>query len=531
MTTLKGKPAIIYSRFSSTKQQHGISIERQNDAAHAYIRHEGLNLLMEGTWSDQGVSAYKGKHREEGELGRLLDLLQARKLPEGIVLVVENLDRLSRETPLDALELVTDIVRTGASIATVHDSQVYSKAEFDRNPSSLFLLVAHMQRANSESEARSKRSIASCEKKRKLQAQGKVTKGRKSFWINSDGSLKPEQVKLIKGMVDQYLSGDGYIQIAKRLNKTGIPTPSGRGAWQQGVIARLLKNPQLLGLVGANKLYPAAIDQQTFKQIQELSEGRRGGGHASKTFSSATRGILVCGECGGSMQVIRSGLGKRTVRCRKAFSDGCDNKGGVSYRLSTLFAVKEARMKILERAAEEHIEDVESTTQVELEQVEKQIQRLIKLASMTDDNINQISDEIRRLKDQQDTLRHQTSIEAQRSELTAFDEIVNLDQELTEHVTAALEGDGGIAASEEINRLLRRAQVELKLEKRNGKQGISSGSHWACVTGGANMTVFDEEGQEVGVFKRTDDGTEEMGAGYWYLDKPKTSNLKSANNL
>jgi hypothetical protein len=150
---------------------------------------------------------------------------------------------------------------------------------------------------------------------------------------------------------------------------------------------------------------------------------------------------------------------------------------------------------------------------------------------MTDDNINQISDEIRRLKDQQDTLRHQTSIEAQRSELTAFDEIANLDQELPELVTAALDGDGQIAASEEINRLLRRAQVKLKLEKRDGKQGISSGKHWACVTGGANMTVFDEQGQEVGVFKRTDDGSEEMGSGYWYLDKPKTSNPKTANNL
>jgi DNA invertase Pin-like site-specific DNA recombinase len=110
MTTLKGKPAIIYSRFSSTKQRHGMSIERQNDAAHAYIQREGLNLLLEGTWIDQVISAYKGKHRQEGELGRFLNLLQAKKLPEGIVLVVENLDRLSRETPLGALTLKSERV-------------------------------------------------------------------------------------------------------------------------------------------------------------------------------------------------------------------------------------------------------------------------------------------------------------------------------------------------------------------------------------------------------------------------------------
>lgn len=531
MTELKGKPAIIYSRFSSKKQRHGMSIERQNDAAHAYIQREGLYLLPEGTWSDQGVSAYQGKHRQQGELGRLLDLLQAGKLPEGVVLVVENLDRLSRETPLDALELITEIVRTGAVITTVHDNQAYSQARFKRDASSLFLLIAHMQRANSEAEARSKRSKASWEKKWKLQAQGEVTKGRKPFWINSDGSLKPEQVELIKGMVDQYLAGGGYIQIAKRLNKSGTPTPSGRGVWQQGVIVRLLKNPQLLGLVGTNKLYPAAIDQQTFKKVQEVAEGRRGGGHASKTFSSATRGILSCGECGGTMQVIRSGAGKRTVRCKKAFAEGCSNKGGLSYRLSTLFAVKAARMKVLERAAVGYAEGTEGTTQVELEQVEKQIERQVKLGSMIDGDISQIADEIRRLQKQRDVLRHQASLEAQQSQLTAFDDIMKLDEELPALVTAALDGDGEIAASQEINRLLRGVRMEYKLERRNGKQGISSGRHWACLTGREDMTVFDDKDQEVGVFKRTDDGTEEMGAGYWYLKKPKAIDPQSAENL
>jgi len=70
-----------------------------------------LNRVSETAFADRGVSAFHGKHRENGALGRLLKHVQP-----GEVLLIEDCDRWSREDPLDALTRLREEVSLPAPV-------------------------------------------------------------------------------------------------------------------------------------------------------------------------------------------------------------------------------------------------------------------------------------------------------------------------------------------------------------------------------------------------------------------------------
>ena len=98
MTDKTNRPrAYSYLRFSTTEQLKGDSLRRQTQAARAYADTHGLDLDEALTFRDLGVSAFKGKNVAEGALGAFLQAVDAGRVPPGSWLLVENLDRLSRD--------------------------------------------------------------------------------------------------------------------------------------------------------------------------------------------------------------------------------------------------------------------------------------------------------------------------------------------------------------------------------------------------------------------------------------------------
>ena len=104
------KTAYSYVRFSTPEQEMGDSERRQIALAKSYCAKNGLRL-SETAFADRGVSAFHGKHRENGALGRLLKHVQP-----GEVLLIEDCDRWSREDPLDALTRLREEVRRGIEV-------------------------------------------------------------------------------------------------------------------------------------------------------------------------------------------------------------------------------------------------------------------------------------------------------------------------------------------------------------------------------------------------------------------------------
>lgn len=58
---------------------------------------------------------------------------------------------------------------------------------------------------------------------------------------NGRYEIIPEEADLVRRIYNEYLSGDGYLTIAKRLNEDGIPSRFGK-QWGQSVISKILSN-------------------------------------------------------------------------------------------------------------------------------------------------------------------------------------------------------------------------------------------------------------------------------------------------
>src|SRR5262245_29447078 len=118
--SVTGSVAVAYSyiRFSYSGQAGGDSLRRQTDgSAERFCEKHGLRLDATLTLRDLGVSAFKGKQRsDKHDLGKFLDLVRRGRIAPGSYLIVENLDRLSREDERKALRLWMDLLDAGVNI-------------------------------------------------------------------------------------------------------------------------------------------------------------------------------------------------------------------------------------------------------------------------------------------------------------------------------------------------------------------------------------------------------------------------------
>src|SRR5262249_2777712 len=121
MITRETVPTIAYSyvRFSSPKQAEGDSLRRQTEAAAAWAKRNKARLDTSLTTHDLGKSAYTGEHRKNPDrhaLAAFLRLVEGGKVPRGSYLIVESLDRLSREHIRPALTLLLNLIDAGVRI-------------------------------------------------------------------------------------------------------------------------------------------------------------------------------------------------------------------------------------------------------------------------------------------------------------------------------------------------------------------------------------------------------------------------------
>jgi DNA invertase Pin-like site-specific DNA recombinase len=93
--------AISYKRFSSLAQAKGRSEGRQDDETAAYCSRRGYKII--DTFVDRGISVHTGEDSVRRYLKAILDMTVAGKIKPGTHLVVESLDRISRQEITSAL--------------------------------------------------------------------------------------------------------------------------------------------------------------------------------------------------------------------------------------------------------------------------------------------------------------------------------------------------------------------------------------------------------------------------------------------
>ena len=118
--------AYSYIRMSTDLQLKGDSLRRQLEASASYAAANGLDLVDDSRLEDIGISAFKGANVAEGALGRFLEAAKTGKIPAGSFLLVESLDRLSRQEVRKSLTIFLSIVDAGVNIVTLADNRVYT---------------------------------------------------------------------------------------------------------------------------------------------------------------------------------------------------------------------------------------------------------------------------------------------------------------------------------------------------------------------------------------------------------------------
>ncbi|MGO9700320.1 MAG: recombinase family protein, partial [Xanthobacteraceae bacterium] len=150
-TTTTDPKAYSYVRFSTRAQERGDSHRRQTDKAAKYAAERGLVLDTELKLTDLGVSAYRSRNAKTGALGVFLKAAEEGKVPKGSYLLVENIDRLTRDDMPDALPLFMQIVNAGVVVVTLTNGEQYSRERLKKDPYATYSIVSELIRANQES--------------------------------------------------------------------------------------------------------------------------------------------------------------------------------------------------------------------------------------------------------------------------------------------------------------------------------------------------------------------------------------------
>lgn len=332
--TLTNRPkAYSYVRFSTPEQMKGDSLRRQTEAAERYAALHGLDLDDKLSFRDLGVSAFTGANEETGRLGEFLAAVEHGDIKRGSYLLVESLDRLSRQKPRKAVKVLERICEAGITVVTLDDQRVYTEEVLDEDPMALIVALMVAQRANEESAKKGRRVGEAWANKRR-EAKDKPMTVLCPGWVRlrSDRSgfdLIDDRAAVVRRVFDMTLGGKGQHDIAGTLNREGIPV-FGRGKiWHRSYIKKMLADPSVVGTFTPHRIeriegkkvrvptepvegyFPAAINAEIFERAQA-----QGGGRAAVS-KSPTANILAslakCPQCGSTMTRVNKG-GKKGGR-------------------------------------------------------------------------------------------------------------------------------------------------------------------------------------------------------------------------
>ncbi|CAK1817843.1 recombinase family protein [Vibrio crassostreae] len=324
-----------YARVSTTKQLKGVGLETQQQRSVLEKLSEEHNLpIHDENFVDHGLSAYHGKHKE-GALGLVLSRIESGEIPSGSILVVFSLDRLSRETVNIAMEQLLSIINRGVRVYTHIDDKMFD-AKSQNLTADLIVSLITMQRANEESETKSKRIIAAA--KLGLQrwhetGEPQSTLGRAPFWIEQSTNSFNINAEGVKKAIEMRIAGFGDLKIKQYLDANFEYKPTrlkGRvkrtNSWDYIAISQLWGRRSLIGentytIEGIEHVmdnyYPALISEDTFRKLQIEKKTKQGRDTASGKIP-LLKSLARCGFCGGAMVFVDKGGNRVNYQCNLA---------------------------------------------------------------------------------------------------------------------------------------------------------------------------------------------------------------------
>jgi len=246
--------AYSYSRISTGEQRTGHGPKRQKDAIEIYCDGVGLEL-NEAPLTDLGLSAFRGTNMSKGALGEFCTAVQTGEISVPCALVVEDLDRISRQEPEYAQPTFYNLIAAGVEIHTTIDGQVYRKGQMAGPPS--FYVTMKLGRGHEESAIKSNRHNKNWNRKREeARLSNKPMTRMMPEWleIKSDATtitIIAERAAIVERIFRETGEGIGRHSIANRLNLERVEPWGRKGRkgmrWHESYITKILHNRSVFG--------------------------------------------------------------------------------------------------------------------------------------------------------------------------------------------------------------------------------------------------------------------------------------------
>lgn len=425
--------AYVYIRFSTLKQEKGASKERQVEECRAHCARKGWPVVEE--IEDLGRSAWKGDHLKSGRLGEFARRVHNGEIAPGSVLVVEKLDRLSRQDVRFTQRWLEDLCSAGISIATVSGDRLYDDESLRSNLMQTLEVLLVGKLAHDESQNKSERIGDSWRRKQEKAKAGVVMTTKTPGWLRvkddrSGLDTIPDRVAVVNEVYQKAADGFGVRAIAQQLNAKGIPSwgdarRDGRViGWTDGFLVDVLRSPVVEGEYHPNYrpkkgnlsqapvlgYYPRVVDADLVARARAAVASRKGtGGRYRHTVTNLFQGLCVCVACGGRMQmrrtpVLRADGSTRydsNLQCANAYAAlRCEQKAFFNYakfETTALDAILHLTLsdRFFQRAASSiqlaiKVAEIEKTLALKRDEAK----RLVRLLATMDD-MQEVEDDLR----------------------------------------------------------------------------------------------------------------------------------------
>lgn len=359
-----GTQAFPYYRFSSTVQEAGDSIHRQEELVRKWAAAHPEVTIAEGRY-DRGVSAGYGANVTKGELGTFIRQVQDGQIAEGSILLVEDQDRFSRDDPTVALHYLTGLTMAGIIVIyTVNGRVIRTGADF----TNLIEPLVNAGRARGENrkreeygDARIVKSLAAARSKNTpITSNGPAWLHMPSV-VESRITGAPREWQIVehhaatvRRIFDLAINGNGKHTIARILNEENVPAFRGKRGWHYATVLMVLKSESVIGSyqpmtwkkeVRAKtkrqpngdpilNYYPAIIDHATWVRAQAAIINRRKSGAGRKGIGvrNLLAGIAKCGMCGGPATMRQTFNTGNILVCANAYRrHDCQSRAKIRY--------------------------------------------------------------------------------------------------------------------------------------------------------------------------------------------------------
>lgn len=317
-----------YIRFSTKAQDVGQSTKRQRTRIAKYCEDRGL--IVDEWITDLGKSAWKGLHvKDTAGLGSFANRVRGGLIPNGSILVVENIDRLSREEPWSVLNWMVELNRFGLIFHFTDMKLVLDENTLlgDKGMQNVQMLWGASLRAKQESDRKSEMMRGAWREKHNDAAETKkVMSLQAPLWLRvrpdrSGFDRIKDRVAVVREVYECAAAGMGMRGIVKRLNDRKVKLwgayrkDTTKGGWQMTSIRRLLNSPQVEGdyvpsSVQSDKpekiigYYPRILDADLVARARAGMAERATGqqGNRRMVFRNLFSGLVSCHHCSGKME-------------------------------------------------------------------------------------------------------------------------------------------------------------------------------------------------------------------------------------